>query len=136
MKKLKLVVSDFHLGRGHILADGSLNILEEFYFDDKFIEFLNYYSTGDYLDADVEIIINGDFLNMLQTDYKGHFTTVITEAIDYYKLQTIVEGHRRVFEALKRFAARPLKRISYVVGNHDQGMLWPRCREYFDEVCD
>jgi len=135
MKRLKLVVSDFHLGKGHILSDGSLNILEEFYYDDKFIEFLDYYSTGEFTDVEVEIIINGDFLNMLQTDYKGHFTTVITESIDLYKIKTIVEGHKGVFDALRRFASRPGKTLTYIVGNHDQGMLWPKCREYFDEVC-
>src|SRR4051812_23869982 len=122
MKKIKVVVSDFHLGKGHILPDGSLNIFEEFYYDEKFIEFLEYYSTGEYSGADVEVIINGDFLNLLQTDYKGHFTTVITESIDLYKIKTIVEGHRAVFDALRSFAGLPNKRLTYVVGNHDQGM--------------
>src|ERR1700689_1192879 len=109
MKKIKVVVSDFHLGKGHILPDGSLNILEEFYYDDKFIEFLDYYSTGEFADADIEIIINGDFFNLLQTDYKGHFTTVLTEAIELFKIKTIVQGHSGVFEALRRFAGRPGK---------------------------
>src|SRR5690349_21073839 len=135
MKKIKVVVSDFHLGKGHILADGSLNIFEEFYYDDKFTEFLDYYSSGEFTEADVEVIINGDFLNLLQTDYKGHFTTVLTESIDLHKVKAIVEGHKSVFEALKRFASRPHKRLTYVVGNHDQGMLWQKTREYLDEVC-
>ena len=32
--------------------------------------------------------------------------------------------------------AFPDKRITYIVGNHDQGMLWPKLRDYFEEVCD
>jgi UDP-2,3-diacylglucosamine pyrophosphatase LpxH len=135
MKKFKLVVSDFHLGKGHILPDGSLNVLEEFYYDEKFAEFLDYYSTGEFSDAEVEIIINGDFLNLLQTDYKGHHTTILTEAIDLWKVQQIVAGHSKVFEAFRRVAARPNKRITYVIGNHDQGMLWPKTRQFLDEVC-
>jgi UDP-2,3-diacylglucosamine pyrophosphatase LpxH len=135
MKKIKLVISDFHLGRGYILPDGSINVMEEFYHDEKLIEFLEYHSTGSFADADVEIIINGDFLNLLQTDFKGHHTTVITEGIDLYKVKAIVEGHRKVFEALKRFASLPDKRLTYVMGNHDQGMLWPKTRDYLDEVC-
>ncbi|MDZ4676966.1 MAG: metallophosphoesterase [Oligoflexia bacterium] len=135
MRKIKLVVSDFHLGKGHIMPDGSLNILEEFYYDDKFAEFLDYHSTGEFSEDDVEIIINGDFLNLIQTDYKGHHTTVITESIDLYKVKSIVEGHRSVFESLKRFASRTHKRITYVVGNHDQGMLWQKTRDYLDEAC-
>jgi UDP-2,3-diacylglucosamine pyrophosphatase LpxH len=135
MRKLKVVVSDFHIGKGHILPDGSINTLEEFYYDEKFAEFLEYYSKGDYEGADVEVIINGDFLNLLQTDYKGHHTTVITESIDYYKIVQIVDGHPLVFDALRQFVAKPHKRITYIVGNHDQGMLWSRIREYLDEVC-
>jgi metallophosphoesterase superfamily enzyme len=137
MKKIKLVVSDFHLGKGHILPDGSVNILEEFYYDDKFAEFLEYYSSGEFADADadVEIIINGDFLNLLQTDYRGHHTTILTEAIDLWKTQQIILGHKKVFEALKAFAQKPNKKITYVIGNHDQGMLWPKTREVLDEAC-
>src|SRR4051812_48585500 len=134
MKKIKLVVSDFHLGKGHILPDGSLNIYEEFYYDDKFIEFLEYYSTGDFSGVEVELIINGDFFNLLQTDYKGHHTTVLTESIDLYKIQTIIAGHKLVFDALRKFAATPNRKITYIVGNHDQGMLWPKTRECVDEV--
>ena len=56
MKKTKVVVSDFHLGKGHILPDGSLNTFEEFYYDEKFIEFLEYYAAGEFADADVEVV--------------------------------------------------------------------------------
>lgn len=134
MKKLKVVLSDLHLGKGQFLPQGSLNTLEEFFYDQKFSEFLDYYSTGENLHADVELVINGDFLNILQTDYKGHFTTVNTESIDLVKVKSIIDGHPVVFEALRRFVSRPQKRITYVVGNHDQGMLWQKTRELLDET--
>jgi UDP-2,3-diacylglucosamine pyrophosphatase LpxH len=135
MKKIKLVVSDFHLGKGHILPDGSINIFEDFYYDEKFNEYLEYYSTGERADWEVELIINGDFLNLIQTDYKGHHTNVITENIDLYKVRSIVDGHKSLFEALKKFANLPNKRITYIVGNHDQGMLWQKTRDHLDETC-
>jgi UDP-2,3-diacylglucosamine pyrophosphatase LpxH len=136
MKKIKLVVSDFHLGKGHILPDGSINIFEDFYYDEKFKEFLEYYSAGEFADdIDVELIINGDFLNLIQTDYKGHHTHIITENIDLYKLRTIVDGHKSLFDALKKFATLPNRRITYIVGNHDQGMLWQKTRDLLDSTC-
>ena len=46
LKKIKLVISDLHLGKGRILDDGGNNSLEEFYFGDKLVEFIHYYSTG------------------------------------------------------------------------------------------
>lgn len=132
-KRIKLVVSDLHLGAGRFLQDGRLNLLEEFYFDERFSEFLHFYTTGVWADHQVEVILNGDIFNFLQTDYKGHYLTVITEDITLDQIHRIVAGHPFFFQALKDFAAKGHE-ITYVVGNHDQGMLWPAVRNYLNEV--
>src|SRR5579871_1851664 len=129
--RLKLVVSDFHLGRGAYFRDGSRNILEDFHHDDAFISFLHYYSSGAYAESEVELIIAGDFLNLLQINYRGVHTYLMTERIVLDGLRQIVRGHEGLFDALKRFASRPGHAIAYVIGNHDQGMLFERPREYF-----
>lgn len=133
-KKIKLVASDFHLGLGRYLPDGRLNSLEEFYFDEKFVEFLNYYTTGKYSDYDVELILNGDIFNFLQVDFRGHYLTVRTESVTMETVRNIVAGHPLFFHALREFAAKEGHTITYVVGNHDQGMLWPQVRSYLNEV--
>ena len=132
-RKLKLVISDLHLGKGRHLKSGT-NPLEEFYYGDKLVEFIHYYSSGAFRDHDVELIINGDFLNFLQVDYHGHFLTVLTESVCVEVLDSIIKGHPRVFDALADFAAKPGNVITYVVGNHDQAMLWPACRDYLNTV--
>lgn len=134
MKKIKLVVSDLHLSSGKTLANGTTNPLEEFFFDTKFKEFLHYYTTSEYKDYEVELIINGDFLNFIQMDYKGHYLTVITEQISVEKLKIIAAGHKEFFDALREFASDPKHSITYVVGNHDQAMLWKRTRETLNEI--
>jgi UDP-2,3-diacylglucosamine pyrophosphatase LpxH len=134
MKKIKLVVSDIHLSQGMTLKGGVTNPLEEFHYDQQFSEFLRYYSMGEYSEYNVELIINGDFLNFIQLDYEGHYLNVITESIDLAKLKRIIEGHPLVFDALREFASSDNRSITYVVGNHDQGMMWPACRDYLDEV--
>ena len=134
MRKLKLVISDLHLGRGRTLEGGETNALEEFFFGHKLAEFFHYYCSGEFRDCEVELIINGDFLNFLQVDYRGHFLTVITEMVSMEKIKHIVAGHKEVFDALRQFAATPGRSISYVVGNHDQCMLWPGTRAYLNEV--
>lgn len=133
-KRIKLVVSDLHLGVGHILENGQINSLEEFYFDEKFAEFLHYYTTGKYADYEVELILNGDILNFLQIDYRGHYLTVITESITLEILERIVKGHSLFFKSIKEFASKEGNTVTYVVGNHDQGMLWPSCRAFFNET--
>ncbi len=134
-RKLKLVISDLHLGKGRVLVHGGVNSLEEFYFDEKLVEFFHYYSSAVFRDYEIELIINGDFLNFLQVDYKGHFLTVLTEQVCLDVLKSIVQGHHQVFKALAEFAAKPGYTVTYIVGNHDQAMLWPACREYLNQVC-
>lgn len=133
-KRIKIIVSDMHLGKGKILENGSVNSYEEFFFGEKFAELLDYYTSGKFRDYAVELIINGDFLNFLQVDYRGHFLTVFTEEVSMEILKDIVKGQPEAFQALREFAARPHNQITYVVGNHDQAMLWPGLRSYLNEV--
>ncbi len=133
MKKIKLIISDLHLGKGRKNPLGMINPLEEFYFEDKLVEFIDFYSTGKFRDYEVELVINGDFLNFLQVDYHGHFLAVVTEGVALDILKGIVKGQDKVFRALKEFASVPHRSISYIVGNHDQAMLWPQLRAYFNE---
>lgn len=130
----KLVVSDLHMGKGRVLEDGSINTLEEFFHDEQFAEFLNYYCSGDFREAEVELIINGDFMDFLQVDYNGHHITTFTEDVSAAILEKIIQGHPKVFAGLKSFAAEPGHRISYVVGNRDQPMLWPGLQRHFSSV--
>lgn len=133
-KKIVLIVSDLHLGVGKTLEDGRINLLEEFYFDEKFVEFLHYYTTGQFADYNVELILNGDILNLIQVDYRGHYLSVITESVTLEKTQRIVAGHPKFFDALKKFVAKDGNEVTYVVGNHDQGVLWPAVRALLNET--
>ena len=86
-----------------------------------------------YEESEVELVLNGDILNFMQVDYKGHDLSVITEQVSLEKTKRIVDGHKRFFDALKSFVARPNGSITYVVGNHDQDVLWPAVREYLND---
>jgi UDP-2,3-diacylglucosamine pyrophosphatase LpxH len=133
-KKIKLVISDLHLGKGRQLENGSLNTFEEFYYAEKLVEFIQYYSSGAYRDYHVEIIINGDFLNFISVDYRGHFLTVVTESIALEMLKSVLKGHTQVFKAMGEFLSHPNRKITYVVGNHDQAMMFQACRDHLDQV--
>lgn len=133
--KYRLVVSDFHLGKGRFFRDGTQNILEDFIYDREFAEFLTYHRSGAFADADVELVLNGDILNLLQIDTFGIQTHLITERSVVRAVQRIIAGHPEFFQALRRFAATPGHTISYIVGNHDAGMLWRGPRKVFAEAC-
>ncbi len=134
MRRIKLIASDFHLGTGRRNEDGSLNTLEDFIFDERFIEFLEYYSTGDYTNAEVELILNGDFFNMIQTPVDGLVPTDVTEEISLRQLARIVDGHPQVVAALQAFREREGKRLVFTVGNHDAGLAWPAVKERIREI--
>ncbi len=134
MKKLKLIVSDFHLGRGGRLANGAMNQLEDFPHDFRFKEFLEFYSQGPHEDSEIELIFNGDMMNLIQVDYHGHYPAVITEQVSTTKMTEIIKGHPVFFRTLRDFLNHPKRSMTYVVGNHDQEMLWKGTRALFEEA--
>lgn len=127
--KIKLSVSDFHLGKGPYLASGARNYLEDFFYDQRFAEFLEYYSSRDYEKADVELVICGDFFNHLQIDPSEIRPQFITERVALARTGAIMDGHPKVFDALKAFAAKPHHKITFLIGNHDVGLFWPSVRK-------
>jgi UDP-2,3-diacylglucosamine pyrophosphatase LpxH len=132
-RKLKLVISDFHLSRGKWLRDGRRNPLEDFHQDQKFAELLDHYSSGENADAEVELIVNGDFFDPLAViplpDTKAaqkqlEFPIEVEEGPAVEKFRLICEGHPISMNAMREFLARG-KRIVFRWGNHDAGLLWP-----------
>ncbi|MGZ3696366.1 MAG: hypothetical protein ACXVBL_18960 [Bdellovibrionota bacterium] len=134
MRKVKIIVNDFHIGKGPVLKDGTINILEDFQHGRSFVEFLNYYKSGEFADAEVELIINGDFLNLLQIDYFGVHTYLVTEKMMGHFTRAIIAGHPEVFQALREFSEAPNHEIAYVIGNHDIGLLFDLPRKVLREA--
>ncbi len=124
MQKLKIIVSDFHLGVGKYLPDGRFNYLEDFYYDDKFIEFLRYHRTGPFAEADIELIVNGDFFNHLQVNVDDPSPEIIDEEEAILRTKAILKGHPEMFSAMKEFADTPHHFITFTLGNHDPGLLF------------
>jgi UDP-2,3-diacylglucosamine pyrophosphatase LpxH len=142
MKKIKLVISDFHLSRGKWLPDGRRNPLEDFHQDDRLSEFLEYYSTGDFQDADVEWVINGDFfdpLAVMPPDLslnelrKLEFPIDVEEGAAVRQIETILKGHPVTVSAMRGFLARG-KKIIFRWGNHDASILWPAVQRLIVEM--
>lgn len=136
MNRIKLVISDCHLSAG-LNFESKKNPHEDFFFDDEMVAFFEYFSTGKYgLGCEVELIINGDFLDFLNVPYRGEFEEVITEQFALYKLECILAGHPKVFRALKHFASLPKKSIVYNIGNHDADLFFEKVRERFVRAID
>lgn len=129
-----LVVSDFHLGKGQFLKNGQANILEDFLEDERFIELLEYYSSGKYYLGNVHLVLNGDILNLIQIDIEGVLSHIVDEPWTVKALDKIIKGHKELFEALKNFLSKPNKEITYIIGNHDAGMAFEGAQQRFREA--
>ena len=130
-KKIILVISDTHLGAGAIV-DGRRNPLEDFHSDKELVDFFDYYSSGDYQNLDVEIIINGDFLDLLAVPYVKYFDDEFwSEKAALDKLEMIIKAHPEVFGAMKKFLGQKNKKIVYLIGNHDSELVFDSLMERF-----
>jgi UDP-2,3-diacylglucosamine pyrophosphatase LpxH len=134
VKKTIIVLSDLHLGAG-VFVEGKYNCLEDFYYDEELVELLNYYSSGDYSSREVELIINGDFLDFLSVPYVKYFDDQFwSEAASIEKLKLILQAHPEVFLAIDEFISKKNKKLVYILGNHDSELTLPKVKECFFSV--
>ena len=129
-----LIVSDFHLGFGVHTESGDRNILEDFFYDDLFVEFLQYHSQGEFAKAKVELVLNGDFLNHLHAHQNDLNADYLTEKACWDRTDNIIKGHPKVFQALNLFLKNSNHSIVYTMGNHDVGLAWPKVQGLLREV--
>src|SRR5210317_1060217 len=107
--KIILIISDLHLGAG-VYYKGRRNPLEDFHHDNELIDFLNYYANGE----NVELIINGDFLDFLAVPYVNYYDDEYwSEQACLEKLKIIMKAHSGVIEALFDFLNHGDKKIVY-----------------------
>lgn len=133
IQKTILVISDIHLGAG-LYVGNRRNPLEDFHYDQELVEFLEYYSTGEYLNREVELIINGDLFDLLAVPYVRYFDDEFwSEEAALSKLKLILKAHPEVIEGLKRFCSHKKKKIIYIIGNHDAEFVFPSLREHLLE---
>jgi UDP-2,3-diacylglucosamine pyrophosphatase LpxH len=134
--KLKIVISDFHLGKGHFLPDGLPNILEDFHYDEKFAEMLTFYSRGDGREGarEVELVINGDFFDYLTVDLAGSRPDGMFEEDAVAATRMICAGHPVTIRALRDFAHSEGCTLRYQMGNHDPAIIWPQVQGVIQEL--
>ncbi len=133
IKKTIIVVSDLHLGAG-LSVNNRKNFLEDFHYDKELIEFIEYHSSGHYLDREVELIINGDFFDLLAIPFVKYFDDEFwSESAALDKLKMAMDAHAGVIEALKDFLTYPNNRLVYILGNHDAELVFESLRDYLTE---
>jgi UDP-2,3-diacylglucosamine pyrophosphatase LpxH len=140
MEKFMIVVSDCHLSAGRQF-ERQLNPHEDFHFDEEMVDLFEHFSTGRFGEGPegpvpVELVLAGDYLDFLNVPIDGEFEEPITEEMALAKLEAILRGHAEVFDAIRRFASLPAKKVTYLIGNHDADLFFPQVRERITRAWD
>lgn len=129
VEKTILVISDVHLGAGEYIGEVR-NILEDFHYDEELVEFLEYFTKGEYYGKEVELIINGDFFDLLAVPFvKFYDDEFWSEDAAKEKLRLILDAHPEVMEALGSFLKDKSNKITFIIGNHDGELLFESLQE-------
>lgn len=136
-KKQILVISDLHLGAGQFV-EGRKNPLEDFHSDRELCDFLNHYSSEELSSSHIELIINGDFYDLLATPFVPFYDNDFwSEKASLNKLKMCIEAHGEVITALDSFLSSKNKTITYIIGNHDAEFVFDSLqilfKSYFKE---
>ncbi len=121
--RLLVVMSDIEMGPG--------GLFDDFPHSDFLGEVLLSYGRAPFADLEVDLVFNGDTLDLLKTPWQDTHPHHITAEIALGKLTQIIEAHPGFFDALGEFLAPgpARRRVWFVVGNHDIDLL-------FGEVCE
>jgi UDP-2,3-diacylglucosamine pyrophosphatase LpxH len=120
-KRVTLVVSDLHMGDGEAGDD----------FVDQQHQFASFVlaqaHSADGRNGDIELIINGDFLEFVQVRPQAYTLNSsqywCSESESIAKLDCILAGHPDVFEVFKEFQ-KSHNRVTIFPGNHDVDLYW------------
>ena len=139
--KVKIIVSDLHLGAGFFDLDKG-NVLEDFIADSTFAHFLHEMKEESEIEGtDFELIIGGDMIEFLQVPAVAQFEPRRAYPPQNYrssleedsarKIGLIIRGHPMFFVALREFIkpANPQRRVTIIKGNHDVELYWPAVKE-------
>jgi UDP-2,3-diacylglucosamine pyrophosphatase LpxH len=129
-KRVTVIVSDLHMGDGKPGDDFVDN-------KDQFANFVRGQAATDEGRAgEIELIINGDFLEFVQVLPEAYTLNSkefwCSESESLAKLECILAGHSKVFDALDAFG-KPGNRVTLFPGNHDVDLHWPAVQKRIRE---
>lgn len=122
-----VVISDLHMGPGRD-PSGNWHPYEDFRWRDEFIAFLNALSAQA---GDVDLVINGDLFELLQSATIACGNSGCTVAAAMQRLESAIDAHADELQAIGRFAAARGNHVHVIAGDHDAALMIP---EAWDRV--
>ncbi|MGH9219161.1 MAG: metallophosphoesterase [Vicinamibacterales bacterium] len=134
-----VVIGDLHMGPGRD-SGGAWHAVEDFRWRDEFIRFLDALSAAG---GNVDLVINGDLFELLQSPDAPCTGDGIVGCTDNEALQRLVivtKAHTTELVAVGKFAAAGSNRVYIIPGDHDAALLiarvWQRALAAFAAPAD
>ena len=95
------------------------------------------YSEAPFRQLAVDLVFNGDTFDLLKTAVDGHYPVHIPAEVAIHKLQLVLDAHPEFLDAVRAFLRAPApRRVFFVVGNHDQELLFPEVQRFLRAKLD
>lgn len=126
--RLLVVLSDVEMGAG--------GVTDDFPHSAWLADLLASYNEEPYAGLPVDLVFNGDTLDLLKTSTGGAWTRHVTEAVALAKLDRVLAAHPAFPEGVRAFlgAGRAPRRVHFVIGNHDAELAFPAVQQRLSEV--
>lgn len=126
LKKEIIILGDTEMGAG--------NITDDFISDKALSNLILKFAKKR---TPIDLILNGDTFDFLKCPYvkkkrnkfKVKYPKKITEEISLNKLENTYLGHKKVFQALKKFVSFPKNNLYFIIGNHDCDLFFPEVQK-------
>ena len=145
-EKVKIIISDTHIGAGGAKMG---NKLEDFTSDVIFFQWVQrLIQESDQTGKEMTLIINGDWIEFLQTPTVANFDptrrypteeyTDLSEAASLRRLEVVHAGHPLIFQALADFInpGPPRRDLVILFGNHDPELVYPGVQKRILELLE
>ena len=128
-KRTIVVFSDIEMGGG--------GARDDFPHPAFLAELIDQYAAGAYADREVDFVFNGDTFDFLKLPIDGVHPSHVTSPIALAKLEAVASVHGPFFDSLTRsLRSQPgLRRVHFVIGNHDPELLFPAVRRRLVALC-
>ncbi len=130
-----LRISDYHLGSGSLLPDGTPNLKEDFKGDEDYASMLAAFQARYPRGTPLSLEWAGDMIDFHAIPFRGRCGSLPTLEAALEKIEACLKGHPRFWEATREFLAADGRALDLTIGNHDFELAWPevqsRLRKFF-----
>ena len=123
-------MSDIEMGGGG-------PVLDDFPHDAWLADLVGAYNEGPFADLAVDLVFNGDTLDLLKTPYQGAYPHRIDTEVALAKLDSVAASHTHFFGGVRDFLAngRAPRSVLFLNGNHDQELAFPEVQGAVRRLC-